>query len=86
MILNYLGHWLVCAASEEQCCLHVALLLEHIQGLGLRLNDKKSKLQPSQVTSFPGMVLDFKSMTIVLTPERQQAFKACLNHFQLSPK
>lgn len=58
----------------------MGLLLEHIQGLGVCLNYKKSKLQPS---SFLGMVLNSRSVTIVLTPERQQAFKACLNGFQL---
>lgn len=32
---DYLDDWLVCAAPEEQCCRHVALLLEHIQKLSL---------------------------------------------------
>lgn len=42
-ILNYLDEWLVCAASQEQCRCHVALLLEHIQNPGLCLINKKSK-------------------------------------------
>ncbi|XP_061576587.1 uncharacterized protein LOC133442594 [Cololabis saira] len=82
-ILNYLDDWLVCAASEELCHHHVALLLEHIQALGLRLNYRKSKLQPSQVTTFLGTVLDSRRAVITLTQERQQAFSACLGHFQL---
>lgn len=73
-ILNYLDDWLVCAVSEEQCRHHVSLLLDHIQGLGLRLNYKKSRLEPSQVTTFLGMILDSQSGTVTLTPERQQAF------------
>lgn len=81
-ILNYLDDWLVCADSEEQCHHHVALLLKHIQGLGLKLNSVKSRLQPSQITTFLGMVLDSNRETIVLTPERQQTFMACLHHFQ----
>ena len=49
-ILNYLDDWLVCARSEELCRSSVARLLQHMEHLGLRLNRKKSKLQPSQST------------------------------------
>ncbi len=80
-VLSYLDDWLVCVVSEEQCHPHVALLLEHIQSVSLHLNNTKSKT--SQVTTFLGMVLDSKNATIVLTPEKQQFFKACLCHFQL---
>ncbi|XP_045927397.1 uncharacterized protein LOC123984519 [Micropterus dolomieu] len=82
-ILSYLDDWLICADSEELCRRHVALLLEHIRSLGLCHNDKKSKLQPSQVITFLGMVLDSRRATLVLTPERQLALKACLCQFQL---
>ena len=51
-ILNYLDDWLICANPEELCRQHVALLLTHIQRLGLCLNTKKSKLQPCRVTHF----------------------------------
>lgn len=44
-IINYLEAWLVCVVSEEQCHHHVALLLEHIQNLGLhRLGSCPRKL------------------------------------------
>lgn len=74
-ILIYLNDWLVCAVSEEQCRSHVALLLEHVHGLGLRLN--------YEVIMFLGTVLNSWTATIVLSQKRQQAFKACLGHFQL---
>ncbi|KAJ8364945.1 hypothetical protein SKAU_G00137760 [Synaphobranchus kaupii] len=54
-ILNYLDYWLVCARSEEQCQHHVSLLVHHIQAL------EKSRLNPSQVTQFLGMVLDSRA-------------------------
>lgn len=82
-ILNYLDDWLVCAVSEEQHRHHVALLLEHVQRLGLHLNYKKSRLQPSQVMTFLGMVLDSRRATVALTLERQQDFRTCLALFQL---
>lgn len=47
-ILNYLDNWLVCAVSEEQCRHHVALLLEHVQRLGLHLNYSRN------APAFPG--------------------------------
>ena len=63
-ILNYLDDWLICANSEELCRQHVALLLTHIQCLGLCLNTKKSKLQPCRVTNSLGMVLDFRRLLL----------------------
>ena len=44
---------------------------------------KKSRLEPSQVTTFLGMVLDSRRATVALTLERQQAFRTCLALFQL---
>lgn len=85
-ILNYLDDWLLCAASEDLCRQHVALLLRHIQNLGLRPNLKKSSLHPSQVTSFLGMVLDSRRGTVTLSPVRQQSFAACLSRFMLQAR
>ena len=85
-ILNYLDDWLVCARSEGQCSSSVARLLQHIEHLGLRLNRKKSKLQPSQSTEFLGMCLDARAGTMSLTPVRQVALRACLSQFRLGAK
>ena len=82
-ILNYLNDWLVCAVSKEQCRHHIARLLNHVQGLGRHLNHKKSRLEPFQVTTFLGIVLDSRRATVALTLERQQAFRTCLAPFQL---
>ena len=63
----------------------MALLLEYIQALGLRLNYGKSKLLPSQVTTFLSMFLDSRREITMLTPERQRAFAACLQlYFRVS--
>lgn len=35
-VLNYLDCWLICVASKDLCRHHVALLLAHIQDLGLQ--------------------------------------------------
>lgn len=69
-ILNYLDDWLVCASSIEQCRSHVALLVSHVQALGLRLNPKKCWLEPPQSTTFLGMYLDSVRGLVSLTAER----------------
>ncbi|KAJ8348871.1 hypothetical protein SKAU_G00274600 [Synaphobranchus kaupii] len=74
---GYLDDWLVCARSKEQCQQHVALLLDHIQALGLCRNLEKSMLNSSQVTQFLGMVLNSRAAVRTLTP-REAASLQCL--------
>lgn len=82
-VLNYLDDWLICASSEEQCRSHVALLVSHIQALGLRLNLKKSSLEPSQTTTFLGMSLDSARALVSLMADRQRVLRVCLASFSL---
>lgn len=82
-VLNYLDDWLICASSDEQCRSHVALLVSHIQALGLRLNLKKSRLEPTQTTTFLGMSLDSVKALVTLTADRQRVLSACLASFSL---
>lgn len=82
-VLNYLDDWLICASLEEQCRSHVALLVSHIQALGLRLNLKKSRLEPSQTTTFLGMSLDSVKALVSLTADRRRVLRACLASFSL---
>lgn len=68
--LRILDDRLVCASSIEQCRSHVALLVSHVQALGLRLNPKKCWLEPPQSTTFLGMYLDSVRGLVSLTAER----------------
>lgn len=68
--LRILDDWLVCASSIEQCRSHVALLVSHVQALGLRLNPKKCWLEPPQSTTFLGMYLDSVRGLVSVTAER----------------
>ena len=61
-------------------------LLLHIKNLGLHINKKKSKLDPSQVTQFLGMTLDPTTASISLTTQWREAIRACLHHFCLNTK
>ncbi|XP_053190141.1 uncharacterized protein LOC128373962 [Scomber japonicus] len=85
-ILNYLDDWLVCAHSEGQCRRDVTRLLQHLEYLGLHLNRKKSRLQPSQFTEFLGMCLDARAGALSLTPVRQATLRTCLSQFRLGAR
>ena len=82
-VVNYLDNWLICAQTEQQCHRHVQMLLSHIQGLGLYINDKKWSLQPAQTTQFLGMQLDARMGLMRLTQDRQDSLSDCLAHFHL---
>lgn len=82
-ILNYLDDWLVCAVSEQQSCSHVVLLLEHVQPVGWLLNYQKSKLHPSQVTTFLGMTLDSNRATQTLARPLQATLLGQLGNVPL---
>lgn len=75
-----------CVWTEEQGQ-RCGWLLEHVQSLCLpHLNREKSMLVPCQVMEFLGMVIDFRTTTVSLTQERQEAFRACLAHFCLGAR
>ena len=68
------------------CHYHVSKLLLHIKNLGLHINEKKSKLEPSQVTQFLGMTLESSTASISPTTQRKGAIRACLHHFHLNSR
>jgi len=56
---------------------------KHIESPGVSLYHQKDNFLPSQMTAFQSIVLDFMMVAVVFTPERQQVFRAFINHFQL---
>lgn len=69
--------------SKEECHNNVARLLQLLEHLGLCLDRRKSRLQPSQYMEFPGMCLNARARTLSLTPGRWTAVRACLSQFHL---
>lgn len=85
-ILNYLDDWLLCADTEARCREHLLILLDHIQHLGLRLNLKKSRLEPSQKTQFLGLVVDSQAGLLSLSEGRHQSLRSELSRFKLGAR
>ncbi len=57
-ILNYLDNWLVLARSEWDLVAHRALLLSHLERLGMQINLQKGHLSPRQRMVFLGKIID----------------------------
>ncbi len=82
-ILNYLDDWLVLAQSEAEILSHRALLLSHLERLGLRVNFAKSVLSPSQRISFLGTVFNSTQMRAVVVPECALAMQQLAASFEI---
>ncbi|KAL0204651.1 hypothetical protein M9458_002669, partial [Cirrhinus mrigala] len=74
-ILNYLDDWLILAQSETELLSHKALLLSHLECLGLRVNLTKSALRPSRQISFLGAIFDSTRSRAMVVPERALAIR-----------
>ncbi|KAK6300942.1 hypothetical protein J4Q44_G00290400 [Coregonus suidteri] len=80
LILNYLDNWLICAPTRTQVLSDRDTLL--IGRLSITVNDKKSRLMPTQRVAFIGMELDSVLMRARLPTRRVQAILSCLDHFR----
>ncbi|KAI2662214.1 ORF V: Enzymatic polyprotein [Labeo rohita] len=81
-ILNYLDDWLVLAQSEAELLSHRALLLSHLECLGLRVNLAKSVLHPSRQISFLGAIFDSTHLRATVVPERALAIRQLAGSFR----
>ncbi|KAL0161810.1 hypothetical protein M9458_041206, partial [Cirrhinus mrigala] len=81
-ILNYLDDWLVLAQSEAELLSHRALLLSHLECLGLRVNLSKSVLHPSRQISFLGAIFDSTQLRAMVVPERALAIRQLVGSFR----
>ncbi|KAI2654549.1 Gag-Pol polyprotein [Labeo rohita] len=77
-ILNYIDDWLILAQTEQMAVQHRGVVLAHMKELGLRVNDKKSVLSPSQRTTYLGVVWDSSMMQARLSPARIELILAAV--------
>nr|XP_061814201.1 uncharacterized protein LOC133604909 [Nerophis lumbriciformis] len=80
-ILPYLDDWLLCAPSRAQAYGDTAVLLAHVDRLGIRVNLGKSCLVPSQQATFLGVSLDSVTMLARPSSRRVEAALRLLSHF-----
>ncbi|KAI2654443.1 ORF V: Enzymatic polyprotein [Labeo rohita] len=85
-ILNYLDDWLILAQSETELLSHKALLLSHLECLGLRVNLTKSALRPSWQISFLAAIFDSTRSRAMVVPERALAIRQLASSFQIGAR
>ncbi|PIK47829.1 reverse transcriptase [Apostichopus japonicus] len=85
----YLDDWLVVGSSQSEAADNVHKTLHTLRELGWIVNEKKSRLSPTQTTQFLGAILDFSAGVARPSEERITAVRTTtqqiLSH-QESPK
>ena len=69
-LLRYLDDWLVLGSSLEKVIRARDFLLELCSLLGIRINQEKSNLTPSQYSTYLGMMIQLVPLRAFLTAER----------------
>ncbi|KAI2668545.1 Gag-Pro-Pol polyprotein [Labeo rohita] len=82
-VLNYLDDWLILAQSEAVLISHRALLLSHLECLGLRVNLTKSTLHRSRQISFLGAIFDSTQLRAMVVPERALTIRQLAGSFRV---
>ena len=70
--IMYLDDWLIIAESPEECTEMIQKTMNLGRKMGLLFNLKKSKLNPTNILEWLGMVWNTASETLSLSPENQQ--------------
>ncbi|XP_030293378.1 uncharacterized protein LOC115593839 [Sparus aurata] len=81
-VLPYLDDWLIVSPTAEQAVRDTAVLLGHVNQLGLTVNYSKSSLTPSQKVDYLGMTLDSRLMRAFLSRKRVENILQLIGCFQ----
>ena len=81
IIIMYLDDWLIIASSEAECRDMIKKTLEIGKAMGLLFNLKKSKLDPTHLIEWLGLVWDTLHETVALSEDNR---KRCLKKIRLS--
>ena len=69
-VMAYLDDWLVWATSKEECMKAVKEVIAFLESLGFQINQKKSRLQPSQKFQWLGLDWDLVNHELSLPPPK----------------
>ena len=84
-MVRYLDDWLVLGSSREELVKARDFLLDLCSALGIRINEEKSSLTPSQVATYLGMEIRSSLSKVFPTKKRLQALLSQLEDFRSSP-
>ena len=77
--LPYLDDLLIIAPTREMCLHHTQLALQILIKLGFKINNKKSRLTPSQVFTWLGIDWDLKSHSAQVAQDKVQSLQTSLS-------
>ncbi|XP_069821040.1 uncharacterized protein [Dendropsophus ebraccatus] len=87
-ITPYLDDWLVRAPTEDLLLHHLEMTLKVLQDHGFIINEKKSRLLPTQRITYLGFLIDTVQMRLFLSPDRvfktQQAIRSLCSYQECS--
>lgn len=82
-IFPYIDEYLVWSSSREMVIKDSVTILNHPISLRFRINEAKSRLEPSQYTEYLGLSINSLSYHVRLFEERESTFRHCFALFQL---
>ena len=80
---RYLDDWLVQSSSRESLLHDLRVVLDLCHELGIVVNPEKSRLEPSQVLQYLGVVIDTRSFRASPSPDRVARLKSTAGEFLL---
>ena len=80
-LLRYLDDWLILASSKEEALRARDFLLNLCVTLGIRINFEKSHLDPSQTSTYLGMVIETVTFQAFPTSERLAKLESLVTAF-----
>ena len=80
-MLRYLDDWLISAPSKDSCLQARDETLRTCETFGIAVNLAKSTLEPTQLITYLGIVIESQTLRVSPTPSRQENLKSLVTLF-----